>query len=93
MPAFKPAKLLRILCSEDDQCQGKPLYKAVVDKCMEMKIAGATVFRGAEGYGESAEIHRGRLLTHNHHRAPFAGAGRDDRHGANRDLRSGGLAR
>jgi PII-like signaling protein len=65
VPAFKPAKLLRILCSEDDQYQGKPLYKAVVEKCLEMKIAGATVFRGAEGYGESAEIHRGRLLTHN----------------------------
>jgi uncharacterized protein len=26
---------------------------------------GATAFRGAEGFGESAEIHRGRLLTHN----------------------------
>ena len=30
-----------------------------------MKIAGATVFRGAEGFGESAEIHRERMLTHN----------------------------
>ena len=29
-----------------------------------MKIAGATVFRGLEGYGESAEIHRSHLLSH-----------------------------
>ena len=65
MPAFKPAKLLRVLCSEDDRYEGKRLYEAVVDKCLAMKIAGATVFRGAEGFGESAEIHRGRLLTHN----------------------------
>jgi PII-like signaling protein len=65
MPAFKPAKLLRILCSEGDQYQGKALYKALVEKCLEMKIAGATVFRGEEGYGESAEIHRGGLLSHN----------------------------
>lgn len=65
MPEFKPAKLLRVLCSEGDQYKGKPLYRAVVDKCLEMKIAGATVFRGVEGFGESAEIHRGHLLTHN----------------------------
>ena len=64
MPEFKPAKLLRVLCSEGDVYQGKPLYQAVVDKCMAMKIAGATAFRGAEGFGESAEIHRGRLLRH-----------------------------
>jgi PII-like signaling protein len=65
MLAFKPAKLLRVLCSEADLYKGKPLYQAVVDKCLKMKIAGATVFRGAEGFGESAEIHRGRLLSHN----------------------------
>ncbi|MGD0438487.1 MAG: DUF190 domain-containing protein [Bryobacteraceae bacterium] len=29
-----------------------------------MKIAGATVFRGLEGYGETAEIHRSHVLTH-----------------------------
>jgi hypothetical protein len=27
-----------------------------------LKIAGATVFRGFEGYGETAEIHRHHLL-------------------------------
>ena len=27
-------------------------------------MAGATVFRGLEGYGESAEIHRAHLLVH-----------------------------
>jgi PII-like signaling protein len=29
-----------------------------------MKIAGATVFRGLEGYGESAEMHRSHLARH-----------------------------
>ena len=28
---------------------------------MELKIAGASVFRGLEGYGETAEIHRHHL--------------------------------
>ena len=31
-------------------------------KCRELKISGLTVFRGLEGYGPTAEIHRQRLL-------------------------------
>jgi PII-like signaling protein len=30
-----------------------------------MKIAGATVFRGLEGYGETGEIHKSHLVRHN----------------------------
>ena len=56
-----PARLLRIHISEDDRFQGKPLYEAIVDKCRELKIAGATVLRGLEGYGESAEIHKAHI--------------------------------
>jgi uncharacterized protein len=62
MPVGKPAKLLRIHLSEQDSYRGKPLYEAIVDKCRELEIAGATVFRGLEGYGVSAEIHRSRLV-------------------------------
>ena len=56
------AKLLRIHIGESDRYQGKPLHEAIVAKCREMKIAGATVFRGLEGYGESAELHRQHLV-------------------------------
>ena len=59
-----PARLLRIHISEGDRFQGKPLYEAIVTKCRELKIAGATVFRGLEGYGESAEMHRSHLSRH-----------------------------
>ncbi|HLK69290.1 MAG TPA: DUF190 domain-containing protein [Bryobacteraceae bacterium] len=59
-----PARLLRIHISEGDRFQGKPLYEAIVTKCREMKIAGATVFRGLEGYGESAEMHKPHLARH-----------------------------
>ena len=59
-----PAKLLRIHITESDHYQGKPLYEAIVDKCREMKIAGATVFRGLEGYGETAEIHKAHVVHH-----------------------------
>ena len=32
--------------------------------CREMKIVGATVFRGLEGYLETAETHKYRLMRH-----------------------------
>jgi uncharacterized protein len=60
----QPARLLRIHISESDRYQGRPLYEAIVDKCREMKIAGATVLQGVEGYGETAEMHRARLMRH-----------------------------
>src|SRR5262249_53899733 len=64
MQSSRPAKLLRIHLSEQDKYSGKPLYEAIVEKCLELNIAGATVFRGVEGYGESAEIHRHHLWAH-----------------------------
>src|SRR3989449_9303210 len=64
MQARHPAKLLRIHFSERDKYEGKPLYEAVVQKRRDLSIAGATVFRGLEGYGESADIHRHHLVTH-----------------------------
>jgi hypothetical protein len=64
MQTSQPAKLLRISLSESDQYGGKPLYHAIVQKCRELGIAGATVFKGLEGFGESAEVHRSHLLTH-----------------------------
>ena len=62
MRTVKKAKLLRLHVGESDEYQGKPLYEAIVNRCKELKIAGATVFRGLEGYGESAEIHRHHLV-------------------------------
>lgn len=62
MRTVKKAKLLRLHFSESHQYGGKPLYEAVVNRCKELKIAGATVFRGVEGYGETAEIHRHHVL-------------------------------
>ncbi|MBV8816882.1 MAG: DUF190 domain-containing protein [Acidobacteriaceae bacterium] len=56
-----PAKILRIHISQSDQYQGKSLLDSIMAKCREMNIAGATVFRGLEGYGETAAIHRRHL--------------------------------
>ena len=60
----QPGKLLRLYISEQDQYNGKPLYEAVVARCQELRLAGVTVFRGLEGFGESSELHRQRLFGH-----------------------------
>jgi PII-like signaling protein len=56
------AKMLCIHFGEDDKWHDRPLYEAIVAKCRELDIAGATVFRGIEGYGASALIHKAHLL-------------------------------
>lgn len=62
MQASQPAKILRVHISESDRHEGKPLFEAILAKCRELQIAGATVFQGLEGYGESAELHRTHLI-------------------------------
>ncbi len=62
MRTVRNAKLLRLHFGESDRYKGKPLYEAIVNRCKELKIAGATVFRGLEGFGETAEIHRHHLI-------------------------------
>ena len=64
MQPYQPAKLLCLHFTEQDRYQDKPLYQAIVETCRDMKIAGASVFRGIEGFSDDAEIHRSHLLTH-----------------------------
>jgi PII-like signaling protein len=58
----KQAVLLRILIGEDDRANGAPLYEAIVLKAREMHIAGATVLRGAMGFGASRRLHTTKIL-------------------------------
>jgi len=57
------AKMLRIYFGEDDQWQGRPLYQAIVERCRQLDIAGATVYRGIQGYGASTRIRRSHLFS------------------------------
>jgi uncharacterized protein len=56
------AKMLRIHFGEDDQWQGRPLYQAIVERCRKLDIAGATVYRGIQGYGASTLIRRSHMF-------------------------------
>jgi uncharacterized protein len=57
------AKMIRIHFGEDDRWEGKPLYEAIVQEARRQDLAGATAYRGIEGYGASSRIHRRHLLT------------------------------
>lgn len=56
------AYLLRVFIGESDKVGGKPLYEAIVEKALEMELAGATVLRGILGYGANDRIHTSKLL-------------------------------
>ncbi|MCA1833977.1 MAG: DUF190 domain-containing protein [Actinomycetota bacterium] len=55
-------RLLRIFIGESDTWHGKPLYQAIVERVREAGLAGATVFRGIEGFGADSRIHTARIL-------------------------------
>lgn len=60
------ARMLRIHFGENDKFENRPLYRAIVEKCKELDIAGATVLRGIEGYGASTLIRRSHHLSFSH---------------------------
>jgi hypothetical protein len=54
--------LLRIFLSEGDEFQGRPLYKAIVLRARELRLAGSTVLRGRMGFGRSRRLHNATIL-------------------------------
>jgi PII-like signaling protein len=52
--------LMRIHVGERDRYRGKPLYQAIVELLRERHYAGATVVRGAMGFGAGARLHTDR---------------------------------
>lgn len=55
-------KLLRIFIGESDRSGGHALYEVIVRKARELGLAGATVWRGIEGYGAASRIHTAKIL-------------------------------
>ncbi|MFZ5495939.1 MAG: DUF190 domain-containing protein [Verrucomicrobiota bacterium] len=54
--------LLRIFIGESDRHEHRPLHEAIVLKARELHLAGATVLRGAMGYGKSSRLHTAKIL-------------------------------
>lgn len=54
---------LTVFIGESDTWHHKPLFSEIVHRARRAGLAGATVFRGIEGYGASSAIHTTRLLS------------------------------
>lgn len=58
-----PAVRLTIYIGEDDQYGHHALYTEIVRRARRSGLAGASVFRGIEGFGASSHLHTSRLLS------------------------------
>jgi len=51
------AILLRILISESDKYEGKPLSKYLIKFFKQEGLSGATTLRGISGFGKTSQLH------------------------------------
>jgi PII-like signaling protein len=58
-----PALRLTVLLGEGDQWHHHPLYAEVVHRAHQAGLAGASVFRGIEGFGVGRRVHTSRILS------------------------------
>lgn len=54
---------LTVVVGESDVVGHRPLYSELVHRAHVAGLAGASVFRGIEGFGASGQIHTNRLLS------------------------------
>lgn len=57
------ATRLTVLLGDSDQVHHRPVYTEIVHRAHTAGLAGASVFRGVEGFGRSHHIHTARLVS------------------------------
>ena len=62
MMQFQEATTLRIFTDETARGDQRPLFEEIVHKARNARLAGATVFRGPMGFGESKVLHTDKIL-------------------------------
>ncbi|HET7812966.1 MAG TPA: DUF190 domain-containing protein [Candidatus Baltobacteraceae bacterium] len=62
MKTPESGKLVRIFVGESDRVGHQPLYTAIVELARKNGLAGATVFKGIEGFGGHSVVHAARVF-------------------------------
>jgi PII-like signaling protein len=57
------ARRLMVIVDEDATINHKPIYTEIVQRALDAGLAGASVFRGIEGFGSSRRLHTSRILS------------------------------
>jgi PII-like signaling protein len=60
-----PAKRLTVFVGESDRYKHHALCTEIVHRAHAAGLAGASVFRGIEGFGASSQVHTARLISLN----------------------------
>lgn len=63
MPEQRPGKRLSIFIGELDRFEHRPLADAILERARAEGLAGASTFRGIEGFGPSGRLKTARLLS------------------------------
>jgi PII-like signaling protein len=63
VPLGGPAQRLTIFVDETDRVHHKNVCTEIVHRAHQSGMAGASVFRGVEGYGASNHVHTTRFLS------------------------------
>lgn len=56
------AKLLRVFIGESDKYEHIPVFEKIVMEARKEGLAGASVFKGIMGFGQSSRIHTSKIL-------------------------------
>ncbi|MBG0790049.1 MAG: DUF190 domain-containing protein [Desulfovibrionaceae bacterium] len=59
---FIDIEMIRIFIGESARCGNRPAYEAIVEEARRRGMAGATVYRGAMGFGANSLIHTSKIL-------------------------------
>ncbi|MDA8056420.1 MAG: DUF190 domain-containing protein [Actinomycetota bacterium] len=62
-PVERPAERLTIIVGESDRYHQKALHSEILHRAHAAGLAGASVWRGFEGYGARNHIHTTRILS------------------------------
>ncbi|MGJ6966688.1 DUF190 domain-containing protein [Streptosporangium sp. G11] len=66
IPAGRALRLT-IFVDDTDTWRHRPLYSEIVHRAHAAGLAGASVFRGVEGFGATSMVHTTRLLSMSDH--------------------------